>query len=87
MNDIHTIVAESYARIFRQNMFNCGILAIELSADDIEQIFNLQGDIQIDVDLEKEIEDGKIEPIIVREKEINNFINILSRKTNKGSLT
>jgi len=30
VNDVHTIIAESYARIFRQNMFNCGMLAIEL---------------------------------------------------------
>ena len=55
VNNINVVIAESFARIFRQNMFNCGILAIELSADDIEQIFNLQGDVQIDVDLEKEI--------------------------------
>ena len=55
VNDINVVIAESFARIFRQNMFNCGILAIELSADDIDQIFNLQGDVQIDVDLEKEL--------------------------------
>lgn len=30
VNGIHTVIAESYARIFRQNMFNCGMLAIEL---------------------------------------------------------
>ena len=54
VNGINVVIAESFARIFRQNMFNCGILAIELSADAIEQIFSLQGDINIDVDLEKE---------------------------------
>ncbi len=54
VNDINVVIAESFARIFRQNMFNCGILAIELNADDIEQIFGMQGDVRIDVDLENE---------------------------------
>lgn len=39
VNDINVVIAESYARIFRQNCFNCGILAIELSAEDIEKLF------------------------------------------------
>ena len=32
VNDINVVIAESFARIFRQNMFNCGILAMELSS-------------------------------------------------------
>jgi len=53
VNDIHTIVAESYARIFRQNMFNCGMLAIELPKADIEKIIALEGrgDVKVSVDL------------------------------------
>lgn len=39
MNDIRMVIAESFARIFRQNMFNCGMLAIELSPDDIDGLF------------------------------------------------
>ena len=31
-NGINLVVAESFARIFRQNMFNCGMLAVELPA-------------------------------------------------------
>lgn len=54
VNDINVVIAESFARIFRQNMFNCGILAIELKPEDIEQIFSLQGDVRIDVNLEDE---------------------------------
>ena len=54
MNDINVVIAESFARIFRQNMFNCGILAIELDIDDIDQIFQLQGDVKINVDLNNE---------------------------------
>jgi 3-isopropylmalate/(R)-2-methylmalate dehydratase small subunit len=30
VNDINVVIASSFARIFRQNMFNCGMLAIEL---------------------------------------------------------
>jgi 3-isopropylmalate/(R)-2-methylmalate dehydratase small subunit len=39
VNQINVVIAESYARIFRQNMFNCGLLAIELPAADIERLF------------------------------------------------
>ena len=53
VNDVHTIIAESYARIFRQNMFNCGMLAIELPKADIDQLVTLQqsGTVAIAVDL------------------------------------
>ena len=41
VNGIHTVVAESFARIFRQNMFNGGMLAIELGKKTIDSIFAL----------------------------------------------
>jgi 3-isopropylmalate/(R)-2-methylmalate dehydratase small subunit len=41
VNGITMVVAHSFARIFRQNMFNCGMLAIELAAQDIDSIFRL----------------------------------------------
>ena len=41
VNDIHTVIAESFARIFRQNMFNGGMLAIELDKKTIDSIFAL----------------------------------------------
>lgn len=47
VNDITVVVAENFARIFRQNMFNCGMMAIELSASDIEDIFKLAGESQV----------------------------------------
>jgi len=40
VNGIHVVIAQSYARIFRQNMFNCGMLAIELPIDVIDQLFS-----------------------------------------------
>ncbi|HKL26726.1 MAG TPA: 3-isopropylmalate dehydratase small subunit [Desulfuromonadales bacterium] len=55
VNGIHTVIAESYARIFRQNMFNCGMLAIELAKDEIDQLMELEkasgGAMDISVDL------------------------------------
>jgi 3-isopropylmalate/(R)-2-methylmalate dehydratase small subunit len=40
-NGIHVVIAESFARIFRQNMYNCGMLAIELSKEDIARVFTV----------------------------------------------
>jgi len=54
VNDINVVVASSFARIFRQNMFNCGILAMELSEKDIEAIFAMSGDISLAVDMDNE---------------------------------
>lgn len=51
VNDIDVIIAESFARIFRQNMFNCGILAIELEKEQIDRLFALAGDVVVDVDI------------------------------------
>ncbi len=56
VNDIHTIIAQSYARIFRQNMFNGGMLAIELPKADIDRLFALgaAGDVTVAIDLEQQ---------------------------------
>ena len=43
-NGIYTVIAENYARIFRQNMYNCGMLAVELKRDEIDEIFRLFAD-------------------------------------------
>jgi 3-isopropylmalate/(R)-2-methylmalate dehydratase small subunit len=37
VNGIHLVVAENFARIFRQNMYNCGMIAAEASNQDIER--------------------------------------------------
>jgi len=54
VNGIHTIIAESYARIFRQNMFNCGMLAIELPKAAIDALIAQAstGQLHVAVDLE-----------------------------------
>jgi len=51
VNDINVVIAESFARIFRQNMFNCGMLAIELPGGDIDSLFSLEPEVTISVDL------------------------------------
>ena len=38
-NGIHVVIAESFARIFYQNMFNCGMLAISLDKKQIDRLF------------------------------------------------
>lgn len=39
VNGINLVIAENFARIFRQNMYNCGMMAVELPADVIDNIF------------------------------------------------
>jgi 3-isopropylmalate/(R)-2-methylmalate dehydratase small subunit len=39
VNDINVVIASGFARIFRQNMFNCGMLAIELPESAIQALF------------------------------------------------
>jgi 3-isopropylmalate/(R)-2-methylmalate dehydratase small subunit len=54
VNNINVIIAESFARIFRQNMFNCGILAVELEKDHIDALFAMKGRVSVQVDLQRD---------------------------------
>ena len=38
-NNINLVIAVNFARIFRQNMFNCGLMAISLPEETIDEIF------------------------------------------------
>ena len=55
VNDINMVIAEGFARIFRQNIFNCGLLAIELPKKDIDALFGLGDTIDIQVDIENKV--------------------------------
>ena len=44
VNKIHIVIAESFARIFRQNMFNCGMMAVELPTAKIDHLFHTFAD-------------------------------------------
>ncbi len=69
VNGINVVIAESFARIFRQNMYNCGMFAIELPKEKIDYLFeNYAGkdtSIEIDIDNDKIIvsSPGKSEEI------------------------
>lgn len=39
VNGINLVIAESFARIFKQNMFNCGMLAVDLPPAVIDHLF------------------------------------------------
>lgn len=39
VNGIYVVIAQSFARIFRQNMFNCGMLAITLEKENLDILF------------------------------------------------
>lgn len=54
VNDINAVIAESFARIFRQNMFNCGMAALELPKEKLDLLFGYAGfaDTAIAVDIE-----------------------------------
>ncbi len=57
MNDINVVIGEGYARIFRQNMYNCGMLAITLDKSTIDGLFNNYAgkETTISVDIEKDL--------------------------------
>ncbi|MDR1326435.1 MAG: 3-isopropylmalate dehydratase small subunit [Treponema sp.] len=39
MNGITVVIAGSFARIFRQNMYNCGLIAAEVPAAELDALF------------------------------------------------
>ncbi len=55
VNGINMVIAENFARIFRQNIFNCGMIAAELPADTINRMFSSFSDVETSVqtDLKK----------------------------------
>ena len=57
VNCINMVIAESFARIFRQNMFNCGMMAVELSTQSIDHLFLVFSGkkTSIQTDLEKNV--------------------------------
>ena len=63
-NNINLVIAVNFARIFRQNMFNCGCMAISLEEAVIDEIFTVFAGAEADccTDLDKQtfaISNGK----------------------------
>jgi 3-isopropylmalate/(R)-2-methylmalate dehydratase small subunit len=40
-NGINMVIAPNFARIFKRNMFNCGMIAVELSPDIVGRLFKV----------------------------------------------
>jgi 3-isopropylmalate/(R)-2-methylmalate dehydratase small subunit len=57
VNGITAVIARSFARIFRQNVFNCGMAAIELADKDLDLLFShaCDDDARIAVDIEAQV--------------------------------
>ncbi len=57
VNGIYVVIAENFARIFRQNMYNCGMFAIELSKDTINHLFETYSGkpTSIAIDMDKDL--------------------------------
>jgi 3-isopropylmalate/(R)-2-methylmalate dehydratase small subunit len=57
VNGINTVIAESFARIFRQNMYNCGMLAIELPKITIDHLFDFCAgkNAELSIDIESSV--------------------------------
>lgn len=55
VNGINLVIGVSFARIFRQNMFNCGMMAVELPLEIIDNIFKVYGgrETVVETDLEE----------------------------------
>ena len=57
-NDITLVIATNFARIFRQNMFNCGMIAATLPTEDVDEIFREFANAE--ADCETDFENGTI---------------------------
>jgi len=69
-NKIDLVVAPGFARIFRQNMFNCGMLAMELSKEIINDIFDkfsqIDTLISVDVNTDELIIEAAVQTQIIQ---------------------
>ena len=57
VNEIYLVIAPNFARIFRQNMFNCGMLAVELPENLIDHLFQTYGNLEtvLNADIEDRV--------------------------------
>lgn len=79
VNEINVVIAESFARIFRQNMFNCGMLALELPKDDIDRLFSLGNDTTLSLDFDGKKITAKGQEEITLSFNLNSFDRDLVR--------
>jgi 3-isopropylmalate/(R)-2-methylmalate dehydratase small subunit len=78
VNGINLVIAESFARIFRQNIYNCGMIAVELKPAILDELFRDFGstDTTVKVGFEKNVftfqggGKGKTVPFILKDFEL-----------------
>jgi len=65
VNGINVVVASNFARIFKTNMYNCGLMAIEISKKDIDDMFRTfsDKDTECSVKIDKEENTAKVKLI------------------------
>lgn len=71
VNGINVVIAENFARIFRQNMYNCGMFAIELPKETIDALFAKYSGKEVTVEID--VETDQITFDLNGEKEVINF--------------
>ncbi|MDR1352681.1 MAG: 3-isopropylmalate dehydratase small subunit [Treponema sp.] len=69
LNGINIVAGESFARIFRQNMYNCGMIACELPPETVDGLFRefAGKETELFVDMEKQtlaFKSGNIEKTV-----------------------
>jgi 3-isopropylmalate/(R)-2-methylmalate dehydratase small subunit len=57
VNNINLVIAESFARIFRQNTYNNGMMAVALPAETIDRLFSDFSDLEttLETDLNEQV--------------------------------
>ena len=60
VNGITAVIAGSFARIFRQNMFNCGMAAIELPAAQLDLLFSFAACDDAVIELDLQLQTGTV---------------------------
>ncbi len=70
VNGVNLVIASGFARIFRQNMFNCGMMAVQLEESIIDHIFDTYSNREttIETDLDNKI-------ITINSKDFSEEIN------------
>lgn len=92
VNGISVVIAVNFARIFRQNMFNCGMMAIELDKKSIDDIFRTFSDKDTECKIVQN-DDGSAKVKLIAEafrKAIRSRSTVLQRRSSKttaGSVT
>jgi 3-isopropylmalate/(R)-2-methylmalate dehydratase small subunit len=77
VNGINLVIAQGFARIFRQNMYNCGMMAVELSPEVIdtllERFAETQTQVEVDLDAQQFVFSSGIAGILTLDFSLSEF--------------